>query len=417
MWDRMRGLVIHEKGYHTFPGFEMMASSFVRQSNIWAGARAERDKWVPDDVEPLKKGKVAYWAGCTASFVEWDIAQNAVHILKEGGIDFTYLGQDEACCGIPFYAAGKWDLFAKAVEHNINELNKRGVEEIVISCPGCWVTLNHYYREWSKKLGLKYNVKIKHIAEVTAELVKEGRLKFKQTPKDAGRLTYHDPCHIGRHGGIYEAPRDVLKAIPGVELVEMEHNRENGLCCGSVLSRVGRPPAADAIGAFRMAEAEKVNADIVLTSCPCCEVQLRVGARFKKSPVRVLDFSDIVAEALGYEVSDPTHTVLDAWDVFGTAIDIMTVDGMADMMSKMMPEIMEAMPGVMKRMMGVMTAMPALLRQPMLSMMEKMIPVLMPRLLPSMLPALMPRSLELMKEAYRICLRQWRKCCRKCCLR
>ncbi len=179
----------------------------------------------------------------------------------------------------------------------------------------------------------------------------------------------------------------------------MEHNRENGLCCGSVLSRVGRPPAADAIGALRIGEAEEARADIILTACPCCEVQLRVGARFKQSKVRVLDFTDVVAEALGYEVVDPTHTVLDAWDVFGTAINIMTIDGMNEMMNRMMPEIMEAMPGTMKSMMGMVTGMPSFLRHPMLSMMEKMIPVLMPRLLPPMLPALMPRSIELMKEA------------------
>jgi Fe-S oxidoreductase/FAD/FMN-containing dehydrogenase len=399
MWDRMRGLVIQEKGYHTFPGFEMMGSSFLRQSNIWAGAREERDRWLPQDVKPLEKGKVAYWAGCTASFVEKDIAQNAVHILKEGGIDFTYLGKDEACCGIPFYAAGKWELFAKAVQHNIAELNKRGVEEIIISCPGCWVTLNHYYREWAKKLGLDYRIKVKHITEVTADLIREGKLKFRQTPKDGGRLTYHDPCHIGRHGGIYDPPREILHAIPGVELVEMEHHRENGLCCGSVLSRVGRPPAADAIGALRITEAEKANANIVLTACPCCEVQLRVGARFKKSPVRVLDISDVIVEALGYEVKDPTHTVLDAWDVFGTAIDMMTINGMAEMMTQMMPEIMMAMPGVMKSMMSVITKMPALPRHAMLSMMKEMIPFLMPRLLPSMLPKLMPRATDLMKQA------------------
>ena len=399
MWDQMRGLVIHEKGYHTFPGFEMMASSFLRESNIWAGARAERDRWLPDDVTPLERGKVAYWAGCTASFVENDIAQNAVHILKEGGIDFTYLGKDEACCGIPFYSAGKWDLFAKAVEHNIRQLQRRGVEEVVISCPGCWVTLNHYYREWAPTLGLEYNVRVRHITEVAADLVRQGRLTFSHIPKDGGRLTFHDPCHIGRHGGIYDEPREVLRAIPGVELVEMEHNRENGLCCGSVLSRVGRPPAADAIADVRMTEAEECGADAVLTTCPCCEVQLRVGARAKGSPVRVLDFTDVVVEALGYECHDPTHTVLDAWDVFGTAIDIMTVEGMADMMGRMMPEIMEAMPPIMKGMMSMMKAMPGPLQGPMFALMERMIPVLMPRLMPSMLPALMPRALELMREA------------------
>ena len=399
MWDQMRGLVIQEKGYHTFPGFEFMASSFRRQYNIWAGDRNQRADWLPDDVQPVEKGPIAYWAGCTASYVEQDIAQNAVHILKEGGIEFTYLGNDEACCGIPFYAAGKWDLFAEAVKHNINELNKRGVNEIVVSCPGCWVTLNHYYREWAPKLGLKYDVKITHITEVTADLLKSGKLKLKQAPRDAGRITYHDPCHIGRHGGIYDPPRDILKTIPGVEFVEMEHNRENGLCCGSVLSRVGRPQAADAIGAYRMKEAEEVKADICVTTCPCCEVQLRVGARAGKSPVRVMDLSDLIVEAMGYEVKDPTYTVLDAWDVFGTAIDIMTVQGMADMMSRMMPEIMNAMPGTMKIMMGILTSLPTPLRKPMLGMMKSIIPVLMPRLLPGMLPKLTPRARELMEEA------------------
>jgi Fe-S oxidoreductase/FAD/FMN-containing dehydrogenase len=399
MWDQMRGLVIEEKGYHTFPGFEFMAASFKRENNIWAGNRAERDSWLPEDVKPTPTGEIAYWAGCTASYVEHDIAQNAVHILKEGGISFTYLGKDEACCGIPFYSAGKWDLFAKAVEHNITELNRRGVKEVIVSCPGCYVTLNHLYREWAAKLNLKFDISIKHITEVTAELVKENKLKFKQVPKDAGRITYHDPCHIGRHAGIYDPPRDVLKAIPGIDFVEMEHNRENGLCCGSVLSRVGRPPAADAIGIYRMREAEAVKAETVITTCPCCEVQLRVGARAGKSPVRVLDFSDLVVEALGYEVKDPTHTVLDAWDVFGTVIDMMTVKGMADMMGQMMPEIMTAMPGAMKGMMSAFTSMPAGVRRPMLAMMQKMIPVLMPALLPGMLPKLMPRAQQIMLAA------------------
>jgi len=103
----MRGLVIQEKGYHTFPGFEFMASSFRREDNIWAGNRSERDLWLPSGRKVQPKGKIAYWAGCTASYWNMNIAQNAVHILKEGGIDFTYLGNDEACWGIPMYSAGK----------------------------------------------------------------------------------------------------------------------------------------------------------------------------------------------------------------------------------------------------------------------------------------------------------------------
>ena len=107
----------------------MMGSSFIRQSNIWAGARSERDKWVPDDVKSLPEGKLAYWAGCTASYVENDIAQNAVHILKEGGIEFTYLGQERAAAASRCPSAGKWDFSRKRCRHNITELNKSGSKD------------------------------------------------------------------------------------------------------------------------------------------------------------------------------------------------------------------------------------------------------------------------------------------------
>lgn len=396
LWQEMRGFLVHEQGHGTIPAFEMMGAAFEQEHNIWAGLREDRDAWLPKDVQPAEKGEICYWAGCTASYVETNVAQNAVHILKEAGVDFTYLGKDEACCGVPFLMSGKWDVWEAAVRHNLGELKKRGVKTVVASCPGCWVTLSHHYKEWAKKLGLEYDLEVRHITEFTEELVKQGKLQFKQG--DERKVTWHDPCHIGRHGGIYEAPRQVLQAIPGVELVEMEHNRENARCCGSVLTRVGAPPTADTIGGQRLAEAEAVGAEALVTTCPCCEVQLQVSADNLGSKVPVEDWSDLVAGALGYDVKETSNYVRQLWGVFAQALEQMTVDGMAQMMDELMPGMFEAMPGLMQTGMKAMKPLPGPVQDAMLGVMDKMVPALMPKLMDQMLPPMMPEILALMEK-------------------
>lgn len=399
LWDQWRGVLIQEKGFATFPVFEMMGASFELENNIWAGFRRERDAWLPPEVEVLPEGETGYWAGCTASYLETDIAQNAVRMLKEGGVKFTYLGTDEACCGVPFLVSGKWDLFARAVGHNIAQLKKRGVRKLIVSCPGCWVALHHFYPRWAPKVGLAWDIHLKHTTEVGAELVKEGRLKFKQPVNK--RVTWHDPCHIGRHGGIYEPPRELLRAIPGLEYVEMASNREKGRCCGSVLTRVGEPATSDIIAGQRLAEAEAVEADLLTTTCPCCEFQLRVGGKSIGSPVRVVDFGEIVAEALGYKATaarDMTAACNEAWAVFRKAIAAMSLEGMVDMMHQLMPGMFNLMPGVMQTGMKAMRAMPDPVQDAMLGMMDRMMPVMMPRMMDLMMPKMLPDVEKLMQE-------------------
>lgn len=396
LWDEFRPVLINEMGFSTYNGFEMMGDSVKSDLNIWAGRRSERTDWVPEDVEIKDKAEVAYWAGCTASFVTTDTAENAVHILKEGGVDFCTLGKDEGCCGTPMLVAGKLDTFEFIFRNNIEGLLKRGVKEIVISCPGCYMAFSHVYPTWAKKLGYPFDFKLKHISEKAEELINDGKLKFKNPVNK--KVTWHDSCHIGRHSGIYEAPRNVLKAIPGIEYVEMEHNKENALCCGSVLTRIGEPPVADKLGAMRVQEAKDVQADAMLATCPCCEVQLRASAKNKNMDMPILDFTNFVVEALGYESHDSSDFTLFMWGIFEKALDIMTVDGIVDMMSDMMPEIMAAMPSAMQPMMKGMESLPGVVQDPALTMMEKMIPTLMPKLLPSMMPKLMPKVLELMKQ-------------------
>ncbi len=396
LWDEFRPILVNEMGFATYNAFHMMGESVHSDLNIWAGRQSERADWVPADVEIAEKSEVAYWAGCTASFVTTNTAQNAVHILKEGGVEFCTLGQDEGCCGTPMLVAGKLDTFEFIFRNNIEGLIKRGVKEIVISCPGCYMAFAHAYPVWAKKLGYHYDFKLMHISEKTEELIKEGKLQFKNPVNK--RITWHDSCHIGRHSGIYDAPRNVLKSIPGIEYVEMEHHREDALCCGSVLTRIGDPPVADKLGGMRVQEAVDVQADAVLATCPCCEVQLRASARHNKISMPVYDFTDFIAQSLGYEVNETTDFTLYMWGVFEKALEIMTVDGIVEMMSDMMPEIMAAMPASMQPMMKGMEALPGPVQAPALSMMEKMIPSLMPVLLPGMMPKLMPKVLQLMKK-------------------
>jgi hypothetical protein len=256
--------------------------------------------------------------------------------------------------------------------------------------------LDHHYREWAKKLGLEFNVEVKHISQVTDELVKAGKLQFDQS--DERTLTWHDPCHMGRHLGVYDPPRDVLSAIPGVNLVEMEHSRENARCCGSVLTRVGAPPVSDVIGGQRLDEAKAVGADAMITTCPCCEVQLQVSADNLGSPVLIEDWSDVVARALGFDVTETRNYTRELWGVFAKALEQMTVDGMAKMIDQLMPGMMTIMPDMMQSGLRMMKSLPGAVQDTMMGMMDKMIPVLMPKMMGQMLPEMMPDILREMER-------------------
>lgn len=392
IWGDMRGELIAKGKFDTFPPFEMMGASYDLENNIWAGFAQDRDAWLPEDVKPAESGPVLFWAGCTASYVEQDIARGAARILKEGGIDFAYLGKDETCCGVPFFMSGKWDVFEKAVRKNIRNINERGVRTIYASCPGCWVTLAHHYREWAEKLGLEWDVEVRHISELAAELVRDGKLEFKrEVPM---KVTWHDPCHIGRHGGIYEEPREVLAAIPGLELAEMEHNREDGLCCGSVLTLIGETrPTSGRIAHQRLEEARAAGAEAVVTTCPCCEFQLRVWSAAEGNGLKVLDFASVVAQALGEELEDPDPRVQDSWAVFDVMIRLMTPQGMADFMW----EFLDSLSPALGRAGRLVKKLPEPLKKGMFAVTDRLMPLMMPRMIPVMMPWMLPRMMPLME--------------------
>jgi len=393
---KLRGKLIDEEKKMTFPPFEMMAASLTKEGDIWAAYRKNRSDWFPKELwekhGPSHKAKVAYFAGCTASHVETDIPIAAVRLLDAAGVDFTYVGEKENCCGTPMLVAGKWDVFVETMKKNLAAIKEAGADTVVTSCPACDMIWRQIYPRWAEKLGIDFSIAGKHYTEVITDQINAGKFRFPDTGKKI-KFTLHDSCHIGRVSSVYDAPRDFIKAIPGVEMVEMEHNREWAHCCGSVLTLIKEPSVAADIGKARLDEAMATGAQKVLALCPCCQFQFRVTADKKGLPIETTDLARFAAETMGYKLPDPHPEVQRQWAVFEAMIALMTPEGFAALMGTMWPELIDAMPFGMGKMMHVMGKIPGIL-----NLMKPMFPILFPRLLPMMMPKVMPVMLQRVGE-------------------
>ncbi|MBM3297894.1 MAG: FAD-binding oxidoreductase, partial [Candidatus Aminicenantes bacterium] len=394
-WMKLRGKLVHEDKQMTFPPFEMMAAALRAEGNIWAGYRKNRWGWFPKDLlekhGPGRKAKTVYFAGCTVSYVEHDIGQAAVTLLDAAGVDFTTLGPVENCCGTPMLVAGKWDVFEETMRKNIAAVKAAGADTVVSSCPACDMMWRNVYPEWAKKLGIDYGLTARHYSELLADKIKDGSFKFTHPVK--GRVSWHDSCHIGRVSGVYDAPREVIKAVPGVDFVEMTHHHDEAHCCGSVLTLIKEPLVAHDVGKTRLDEAAEVGAETVLALCPCCEFQFRVTKEKKGLDVEIRDLAAFACQGLGKKFADPSPEVSKQWKVFEGMIALMTPAGFAGLMDTMWPEMLKAMPlgmGGMMRFVGRLGPVGGFL----FALMKPVFPVLFPKLLPGMMPKVMPAMLE-----------------------
>ena len=276
------------------PEHETLIKSMENYENPWQQPRARRDAWMKrmklkdarkDDVDTL------FFVGCTAAY-DTKLQENAratADILTMAGVNFGVLGKDELCCGSTLLRMGDVDRYKKMAMKNIESLNSLGVERIVTACSGCNSVLHHEYPELG---GL--NAKVKHATELVADLVKKGQLEMKKPVKK--KVTYHDRCHLGRYANVYEEPRKILNAIPGIELVEMPRNRENAFCCGAGAGvKTAYPDFARWVAEERMREAASTGAELMVTACPFCEQNL---GQVKQGP-EVVDILDLVRESAG----------------------------------------------------------------------------------------------------------------------
>jgi Fe-S oxidoreductase len=240
-----------------------MVESAKKEHNPFGEPHGKRMGWLK---EKMEDAKTAFFVGCTSSYREPKIPLSLLRIMK--GKDFIIL-PDEWCCGSPFLRIGCRELAEELANHNVEVLENSGIEEIMVHCPGCYMTFKEDYRDLTGKLPFKPI----HSLQVIHEMVKNGKVKFKR--KEI-KVTYHDPCHLGRGCKIYDEPREILRFIPGVEIIEMERSREDAWCCGAGGGvRSGFPDFAGWTAVERMREARRTGADMLLTSCPLCKINLR----------------------------------------------------------------------------------------------------------------------------------------------
>ena len=260
--------------YGVYPGsaraIRAVSGSLVTNGNPLGEERDNRDAWANGlSVKPFTEGmEVLYFVGCYYSYDPRmkKVAVATANVLNRAGVDFGILGSKENCCGESIRKTGNEKVFNTLARENIKTFIDNGVRRILVSSPHCFHTFKNEYPE------LMVNFEVVHISEFLWDLIEEGRLELDGIGREPNKkLTYHDPCYLGRHNGIYEQPRNVLKTLPGVELVEMPDSHQDSLCCGGGGGRIWMDtPKSERFADLRLAQAVDVGAHVLVTSCPYC---------------------------------------------------------------------------------------------------------------------------------------------------
>jgi heterodisulfide reductase subunit D len=254
---------------------------------------------VPTMAEMMAQGKqpeVLFWVGCAGSFDDRakKITKAFVRILNRANVAFAVLGTEESCTGDPAKRAGNEFLFQMQAMMNIEVLNAYEAKKIVTACPHCFNTLKNEYPE----LGGAYEVV--HHTEFLKQLLDSGRLTIEGGQFKGKRITFHDPCYLGRANNVYEAPRDLIQKLDA-ELVEMKRSKANGLCCGAGGAQMFKEPenGNKDINIERIEEALEIKPEIIAAGCPFCNTMMTDGVKAKEQEanVKVMDIAELIANA------------------------------------------------------------------------------------------------------------------------
>jgi len=293
LWLSLREDLVQEKAYPS--KIDMIRSNLAQSRNVFGEDNTERGEWVDDMRKPpadryvRPRAEVVYITGCVSAY--FPLAQKIpialAEIMDAGRVDFTLIGEEEWCCGFPLLGAGLMEMFEEFRVQNLKAVKDKGAKTVVFACPSCYQMWREHYRT---------DLELISAPEFLLRLVRQGKIPLTDLPLT---VTYHDPCDLGRGARVFEEPREVIRAIPGVTLVELPHSRENCMCCGGG----GNLEMVDADLAARIAKAKidevlSTGAQAVITSCQQCVRTMTSHVKRNKIQIEVLDIVQLVRKAL-----------------------------------------------------------------------------------------------------------------------
>ena len=299
LWEKVRKWIADE-GVAPLPVHRKLEKSIIANGNPYGEPKKKRDAWWPEEVPRTTPPQAIFFAGCTGSYRMQDIPRAAVTVLSRAGVTVNCLGENEVCCTSPLLRTGIVMQTLEASKEVVSKADALGAKDMVMSCSGCYKTVSSNYVEYYGKPGQN----VYHITQYVDKLIASRKLPLNN--EFNAKVTYHDPCHLGRHSKVYEEPRNILKKIKGVDFVEMKRNRENSRCCGAGGGyKSAFNDFAVNIAAQRIRDAEEVGAEVIATACPFCVLNLKHGAKKIGSKIKVMDITEILLQVTAPKVEEP----------------------------------------------------------------------------------------------------------------
>ena len=311
-------------GKGPMPAHKKVAQNIAEKGNRYGAPAVRRLGWITDDIRISQSADILYFPGCAASYAEEAIAQATAKILNRTNINFGTLGKNDHCCGHPLVSVGLVAQAKEVAQKNIQALEKTGAKTLLTSCAECYKTWTVDYPKLFSKSYDEMGYTVVHLVELVNDLINDGALRLtKEMPM---RVTYHDPCHLGRQGepwiewngtrgrygiltpkksyrrgtnGVYQAPRDILARTPGLDVVEMPRTRENAFCCGAGGGVAeAYPDFAQWSATERLMEVQSVAAEAVVSACPYCKKAFKDASQKNHMNIKVFDISEMILASL-----------------------------------------------------------------------------------------------------------------------